>query len=50
MSKVKMKKKILSLALLISFICTGSAHAFKNNTVLNAGTEENVQKNIYFIK
>ncbi len=42
-----MKKKILSLAILISMLGTNAVFAVNDKPVLNAGTEENVQKNIY---
>ena len=40
-------KKILSLAILCSIISSTSVLAVNDKTVLNAATEENVQKNIY---
>ncbi len=40
-------KKLLSLAILLSMLGTSTAFAVNDNTVLKAGTEENIQKNIY---
>ena len=40
-------KKLLSLAILLSIMGSTSVYAMSDKTVLNAGTEENVQKNIY---
>ena len=39
-------KKLLSLAILLSMLGTSTAFAVNDNTVLKAGTEENIQKNI----
>jgi NodT family efflux transporter outer membrane factor (OMF) lipoprotein len=40
-------KKLLSLAILISIFGSSAVYAVNDKTVLNASTEENVQKNIY---
>ena len=40
-------KKLLSIAILMSFVGANCAYAAGDKTVLKAGTEENVQKNIY---
>ncbi len=40
-------KKILSVAMLLSILVSSSAYAVEDKTVLNASTEENIQKNIY---
>jgi len=40
-------KKILSLAILLSLAGSNTVLAVNDNTVLNASTEENIQKNIY---
>ena len=40
-------KKILSVAMLLSILVSSSAYAVEDKTVLKAGTEENIQKNIY---
>ena len=40
-------KKILSVAMLLSILVSSSAYAVDDKTVLKAGTEENIQKNIY---
>ena len=40
-------KKLLSLAILLSLAGSNTVIAANNNTVLNASTEENIQKNIY---
>ncbi len=40
-------KKLLSLAILFSLIGSNSVFAVNDKTVLKAGTEENIQKNIY---
>ena len=40
-------KKLLSLAILVSLLGTNSVYAVNDKTVLNAGAEENIQKNIY---
>jgi len=42
-----MKKKLLSLTVLVSIICSTAAYAADKNIVIKAGTEEIVQKNIY---
>ena len=40
-------KKLLSFILLLSMLSSNAVFAVNDKTVLNAGTEENVQKNIY---
>ena len=40
-------KKILSLAIILSLLSSTSVYAINDKTVLKAGTEENIQKNIY---
>lgn len=40
-------KKLLSAAILLSMLGSTSVYAISDKTVLNAGTEENIQKNIY---
>ena len=40
-------KKILAVTLLLSIIGINSTYAIESSTVLKAGTEENIQKNIY---
>ena len=40
-------KKLLSLAILVSLLGSTSVYAVNDKTVLNARTEENIQKNIY---
>ena len=40
-------KKILAVTLFLSIIGINSTYAIESNTVLRAGTEENIQKNIY---
>ena len=40
-------KKLLSLAILLSVLGSSAVYAVNNNSVLKAGTEENVQKHIY---
>lgn len=39
--------KILSLAVMLSLLGSNSVCAINDNTVINTGTEENIQKNIY---
>lgn len=40
-------KKLLSLAILVSVLGSTSVYAAGDKTILKAGTEENIQKNIY---
>ena len=40
-------KKILSVAILLSILASSSVYAVEDKAVLKAGTEENIQKNIY---
>ena len=40
-------KKILSVAMLLSILVSSSVYAAEDKTVLKAGAEENIQKNIY---
>ena len=40
-------KNLLSLAIIVSLLGTNLVYAVEDKTVLNAGTEENVQKHIY---
>ena len=42
-----MKKKLLSLAIILSMVGATQVYAVNDKTVLNVGTEENVQKHIY---
>ena len=44
---INIMKKILSLAIILSILGSSSVFAVDDRTVLNAGTEENVQKHIY---